>query len=75
MLSNREMALFLKYLSKNVDIFHVSQLIGYANSRTFRVAFKNRFGIMPSSVRKEFNESTQKMNSIDKYLKKVWKVK
>jgi AraC-like DNA-binding protein len=72
---NKRLDYTLELLANNQTIVIIAKKCGYANSRTFRTAFKKRFNISPSQMKNELN----KMNDIKKYTfitelkKQLWK--
>lgn len=45
-------------LRSNMSIYSISQKVGYSNSRSYRFAFKNRFGISPLRFKENAKEKS-----------------
>ena len=70
-IENKRLEYSLELLENNQTIVLVSEKCGYANSRTFRTAFKKRFNSSPS----QFKMKLTKMNDIKKMLMITNKIK
>jgi AraC-like DNA-binding protein len=59
----------LKLLEEGLLEYQIIKRIGYSSTRTFRRAFKNRFGILPSEYKKLTSENN--IHYLPPYLRKL----
>lgn len=64
----------LEYFMYNNPVVQVSSHIGYANSRTFRIAFKKRLNMTPSTFIKMISNkpAERKINIVEMCVKLLW---
>jgi AraC-like DNA-binding protein len=59
LIENIRLEYSLHLLLLDLKIIEISEQAGYANSRSFRAAFKKRFHVTPSEFRKMINRFTE----------------